>query len=180
MQKDKMRALLDATNGGLDIFRNYIKTPFTLDKMEVVKSNNNRFIVSNNERYKNYVVRIENWDGMKWTNARNFNAVWFVKELYGLNEQQAYDKIEYDMDLNISIDSNVLEKTGDNASENLSDESNNYVKNNSENPKIKQSLLEELMISKPKTSENIDSSDEKENKNNETIQKPKLQRLPGL
>ena len=124
MKTETMRAFLDATNGGLDIFRNYIKTPFTLDKMEIVKSINKRFIVSYNERYKNYVVKIEDWDGIKWTNSRNFNAVWYVKEIYELNEQQAYDKIEYDMELKITINSNDIEKNENEDLETLSDESN--------------------------------------------------------
>ena len=184
MKTETMRAFLDATNGGLDIFRNYIKTPFTLDKMEIVKSINKRFIVSYNERYKNYVVKIEDWDGIKWTNSRNFNAVWYVKEIYELNEQQAYDKIEYDMELKITINSNDIEKNENEDLETLSDESNYREKIIQKTLKKKRSLLDELMNSKPKTIEYIDSHEE-EQKSNETsndindvtIQRPKL---PGL
>jgi hypothetical protein len=117
MQKKKMKAYLDATNGGLEIFRKYINTPFDVDRTEVVRSLHKRFKVSYSERYKNYVITIEDWNGLKWSNPQNLNAVWYVKETLGLSENQTYEHIEYTMDLNISIKQTEFEKVEDKAEE---------------------------------------------------------------
>jgi hypothetical protein len=147
MDKNKMRAFLNATNGGLDIFRNYINTPFRVDKAEVVKSVNKQFIITYNERYKNYVITIKDWNGLKWTNPQNFNGVWYLKETFKLTEQEVYDLLEYEMGIKISEISNVSD-TEDSNSDFQIKASIIKVSDNFKSPEKKQSLLEELMSCK--------------------------------
>ena len=157
MDKIKMKAYLDATDGGLDILRRYINTPFEVDSTEVVKSLNKRFTVSYSERYKNYVITIEDWNGLKWCNSKNFNAIWYVKETLNLTENQTYENISYNMDLNIIIKPNDVEEVEDVEEEVLSKESN--VTEDTETKVKKQSLLEELMSwKKQKDEENKDDN----------------------
>jgi len=46
-------------------------------------------------------MSIEYFDGKGWRKENNFNAVWFVKYKFDLREEQTYEKIDYEMDLDI-------------------------------------------------------------------------------
>ena len=121
----------------------------------MVKSLNKRFTVTFSQRYKNYVLTIEDWNGIKWSNTQNFNAIWYVKESLGLSELQTYEHIEYNMDLNIPINSNVEAKE-----ESAELEVSTTASKVKEDPKTtvkKPSLLEELMNSRTKKDEDDDT-----------------------
>lgn len=93
------RTLLNATDGGLDIFRKYIENAFEID--EVVELDDIRFKVSWNGYHNNYAVYIDEYTGSEWIRTGRYNAVWFVKEKFDLNANEAREKIDTEMNLGI-------------------------------------------------------------------------------
>jgi hypothetical protein len=93
------RALLDATDGGLNIFKKYIENAFEVDEM--VELEDARFKVTWNDYHKNYAVYIDEYTGSEWINSGRFNAVWFVKERFDLNANAAREKIDTEMNLGV-------------------------------------------------------------------------------
>lgn len=90
---------LNATNGGLEIFKKYLENPFELDKFVYV--DNRRFIVTWNKKYENYAIYIDfHYDGL-WINRFRLNAIWFIVELFNISESQVYEKLDSEMSLGI-------------------------------------------------------------------------------
>lgn len=93
------RAFLDATDGGLNIFRKYVASPFEVNEEVTLESV--RFKIVWAERYSNYAVYIDEPLNGKWVNTARWNAIWFVKEKFGLTEDETYAKIDQEMNLEI-------------------------------------------------------------------------------
>ncbi len=95
------KEFLNATNGGIDIFQKYIKTPFNMDEWTEAESGLYRFKVIDNESYGNHSIHIDmKYDG-KWSRIENLNAVWYIKWSFDLSEQEVYEKLDEEMDLGI-------------------------------------------------------------------------------
>lgn len=95
------RQLLNATDGGLTIFKKYLKSKFELD--QVVTVGEYRFKVTLNSYYGNYAIYIDLLTVGGWVkNYHRFNAIWFVKELYCFEKQdEALSMIDREMNLGI-------------------------------------------------------------------------------
>jgi len=92
------KQFLKATDGGLNIIRKYLTTPFELDEIVQSDVNTNRtFKVFWSELYKNYVITIYNHG----TEEERLNAIWFVKWLFEITEVEVYKKLDKEMNLNI-------------------------------------------------------------------------------
>ena len=96
-----MKAFNNATHGGLDIFKKYVNLPVVVDKQEVVRETDQRYVIKHSETYNCLVMFIEKFDGKAWRKENNFNAIWFVKFKFGLTEDQTYEKVDYEMNLNL-------------------------------------------------------------------------------
>lgn len=96
---------LTETNGGLEIFKKYLQHEFTIDNAVVV--DNLRFTITWNIRYENYAIYVDIHNGVKWENTNRYNAIWFVKEKFGLTENEVYQKLNREMNLNIDINENI-------------------------------------------------------------------------
>jgi hypothetical protein len=101
MKKDYMNAFHNATNGGLEIFKKYVNLPVVVGKQEVVRETDQRYVIKHSETYNCLVMFIEKFDGTGWRKENNFNAIWFVKFKFDLTEDQTYEKVDYEMNLNL-------------------------------------------------------------------------------
>jgi hypothetical protein len=118
MKKNYMNAFHNATNGGFEIFKQYVNLPVVVGKQEVVRETDQRYVIKHSETYNCLVMFIEKFDGTGWRKENNFNAIWFVKYKFDLTEDQTYEKVDYEMNLNLlqslkdgsySIEEKVLE-----------------------------------------------------------------------
>jgi hypothetical protein len=93
---------LNKTDGGLDIFRNYVTTPFKLDEWVASTTQpNQRFKVTWNERYGNYAIYVEmNYQG-SWIEMHRLNAIWYLKEFSSMTENEVYKFLDEEMELGI-------------------------------------------------------------------------------
>ncbi|MNK09781.1 hypothetical protein D3C87_277570 [compost metagenome] len=103
------RIFLQNTNGGLEIFEKYVKNQFTIDVPFQV--DDLQVVITWNENYGNYAMYIRELRGSKWITTERYNAIWFVKEKFGLSEDETYLKINQDMNLDLiaGVKSEVVE-----------------------------------------------------------------------
>jgi hypothetical protein len=110
MNRELMKSFLEATNGGLDIFKKYIDTSFELGK-KIKSTENSRleFMIVENATYGNCVMKV--WrNGSKYA---NWNAIWFMKEYSDYSESEVYEVIDEEMNLGLLVVASESETTGD-------------------------------------------------------------------
>lgn len=101
MDRETMKKFNEATDKGLDIFKFYLETPFELDSVtESEYSSETKFRVVYSEQYANYIIFLTRQFGEHKLTDK-WNAVWFVKEIWGLSEKETYRKIDSEMNLGI-------------------------------------------------------------------------------
>lgn len=93
------REFLNNTDGGLQIFRKYLEHTFVVSEPTTVGER--KFTVAWNERYGNYAIYVSCLSNGKWETTDRLNAIWFVKEKFGLTEEETYAKINREMNLGI-------------------------------------------------------------------------------
>lgn len=93
------REFLNNTDGGLQIFRKYLEHTFVVNEPTIL--GDRKFTVAWNDRYDNYAIYVSCLENGKWQTTNRLNAIWFVKEKFGLTEEETYSKINREMNLGI-------------------------------------------------------------------------------
>lgn len=93
------RDFLNATNGGLEIFKFYLKNDFEVG--QYVYNENQRFMVVWNGNYENYALYVDEFRNNQWFNTHRLNAIWYIKELFGIPEDEVYLKVNTDLNLSL-------------------------------------------------------------------------------
>lgn len=93
------REFLEKTDGGLEIFQKYLEHTFVLGEPTIVEER--KFTVAWNDRYGNYAIYVSCLSNGKWETTDRLNAIWFVKEKFGLTEEETYAKVNREMNLGI-------------------------------------------------------------------------------
>jgi hypothetical protein len=110
MDKETMKKFNAATEKGLEIFKHYIETVFELDNVtKSAHTSGTEFRVTFSKRYDNYIIFLKRQFGGQYITEK-LNAIWFVKEVWGLTEKETYSKI--DSDMNLGILTPLVEKQG--------------------------------------------------------------------
>jgi hypothetical protein len=99
METSKNKQILEATNGGLEIFKKYVNTEFEVDVESVVDAHR-KFTVRWNVHYQNYVLHIDECIEGNWCkNTKRYNGIYFVQDRFGLNNNEALRKIDSELNL---------------------------------------------------------------------------------
>ncbi len=97
--KSTGREFLNKTEDGLEIFKKYLTTQFSLNEPVIV--DDVRYTITWNSKYNNYAIYIDERIDNKWENFARYNAIWFVKEKFDLTESEVYQKLDVEMGLGL-------------------------------------------------------------------------------
>lgn len=105
-----MKTIQEKSNGGLEIFKEYIQTPFNLDeKTSSEYIDGVEFMILWSDRYGNYIMKV--WkNGMHYA---NWNAIWFLKEFNGMRTIEACERIDDDLNLGVLNQDDSNNEEGD-------------------------------------------------------------------
>ncbi len=99
MERSLNKQIVEATNGGLEIFKKYVNTEFEVDVISVVDEHR-KFTVKWNAHYQNYVLYLDECIADKWCkNTKRYNGIYFVQDRFGLNNNEALRKIDSELNL---------------------------------------------------------------------------------
>lgn len=102
------RQLLNATEGGLTIFKKYLKVDFAVNEM--VTFGDFRFIVTWDKKHKDYIISIDLCENDRWIQiAHKQCAIWWLKEMNSFDALiDAIIMINTDMNLGLIIPKKVV------------------------------------------------------------------------